>query len=119
MRCTLLITPLGEARIREVMGRQKLPDLFYHDLIDSAVYDLREFAEEKLRRVSAKGEREYVITMEQFWGRAIFRLEVDFDERPCEARILAFDFVRHFSVQSPLRDSVRGGGGSLQDGDGV
>ena len=57
--------------------------------------------------------------MEQFWGRAIFRLEVDFDERPCEARILAFDFVRHFSVQSPLRDSVRGGGGSLQDGDGV
>lgn len=107
MKCKLLITPLGEARVREVMGRQNLPESFYQDLIDSAVYDLLENAEEKMRKVGVMDEREYVIAMPHFWGRAIFRLEVDFEERPCEARILGFDFVRHFSTHSPLRDRFR------------
>ena len=93
MRCRVVSTRSGEALVSAVIARHALPNVTYRHLLDEVNFDLDEDAESKLQKCGAVSERQYAYTVPPLNGKFWFQFEVNFDERPCEARILDCRFI--------------------------
>jgi hypothetical protein len=101
MRCRLVITPIGETLVRGMVDIDRLPRSFYDDLLADAEFDLAADAEQKLRPCGAPSERQFTIAMPAYGVTVWFRLEIDRQAHPTEARILDCRHPR-LPVDSPL-----------------